>query len=866
MAFKRIKSAAVSAESPEALLRDLRSKTIPGPLAHQADLWRAYQQPNVLNMPDVALQLPTGSGKTLVGLILGEWRRAKFGERVVYLCPTNQLVHQVVEQATNQYGLKLHGFVGKKKDYTPGAKGDYLGAEAIAVTSYSSVFNTAPFFDKPDILILDDAHAAENYISKFWSMRISKVDQKPLYVAILNVFLDALSPATRTRLSADGKPDPLWVEKIPTPLLKERHSELLQVLDSKLNPSVGAGDEELERQKSDIEFTWPILRDHLLGCHLYFDAREILIRPLIPPTFSHKPFAGAKQRIYMSATLGEGGELERITGRQSITRLAAPGWEQQGIGRRFFIFPERSLTGEQTDELLVQLFRAAGRSLVLVPDDESARRRREWVKDKLGFPAFDAKAIEVSKQPFLNESRSVAVVANRYDGIDFPGDQCRLMLVSGLPKATNLQEKFLINRLGSVALLNDRILTRMVQAFGRCTRSPQDWAAVIVESEELLEYLLPSDRRKFLHPELQAEVHFGIEQSKEQTVDGFHENVEAFLAQSDQWKQVEAEIIAIRNNTSRQETPGAANLKAAVDDEVRYQSELWQGNYPAALDAARAVLGKLTDPTLRAYRAAWSYLAGSAATLAGVDVQAKDQFAAAAKAAPGLAWLADLSRPTSATGERRSDDANLAQQIEQLESSLMELGTLHDRKFAQQEHSILERIEKTDKVSFESAHEDIGRFIGFQAGKKESTGSPDPWWVLHDGVCLVFEDHAGGSDKLDVTKARQAASHPKWIEDNVQLAKDCKIIPVLVTPVTEIEKEVASHLKDVFVWPLSEFRAWVRNAVEKVRQIRRTFQQPSDLAWRADASTILQGAGLDAAGVLETVLKNPAPKFFKVRE
>ena len=74
MAFKTTKAVVISVESPEALLRDLRSKTIPGPLAHQADLWRAYQD-KALNAPDVALQLPTGSGKTLVGLILAEWRR-----------------------------------------------------------------------------------------------------------------------------------------------------------------------------------------------------------------------------------------------------------------------------------------------------------------------------------------------------------------------------------------------------------------------------------------------------------------------------------------------------------------------------------------------------------------------------------------------------------------------------------------------------------------------------------------------------------------------------------------------------------------------------------------------------------------------
>jgi hypothetical protein len=40
--------------------------------------------------------LPTGSGKTLVGLLIGEWLRRKNKERVVFLCPTRQLVNQVI--------------------------------------------------------------------------------------------------------------------------------------------------------------------------------------------------------------------------------------------------------------------------------------------------------------------------------------------------------------------------------------------------------------------------------------------------------------------------------------------------------------------------------------------------------------------------------------------------------------------------------------------------------------------------------------------------------------------------------------------------------------------------------------------------
>jgi len=39
----------------------------------------------------LALELPTGSGKTLVGLLIGEYRRRKNKEKVVFLCPNQSI-------------------------------------------------------------------------------------------------------------------------------------------------------------------------------------------------------------------------------------------------------------------------------------------------------------------------------------------------------------------------------------------------------------------------------------------------------------------------------------------------------------------------------------------------------------------------------------------------------------------------------------------------------------------------------------------------------------------------------------------------------------------------------------------------------
>lgn len=130
MAFKINKGSSLSLDSPESLFRDIKTKKIPGPLADQADLWREYQD-KAIDKPDVALQLPTGGGKTLAGIVLAEWRRLKYQERVVFLCPTRQLVNQVAEQASEKYGIKVHGFTGPKSAYDKNAAAEYLNCERV---------------------------------------------------------------------------------------------------------------------------------------------------------------------------------------------------------------------------------------------------------------------------------------------------------------------------------------------------------------------------------------------------------------------------------------------------------------------------------------------------------------------------------------------------------------------------------------------------------------------------------------------------------------------------------------------------------------------------------------------------------------
>lgn len=860
MAFKTPPTASSVPETPDKLFRELTRRKFPDVLPHQASMMQAYAA-KAVGTPDVALQLPTGSGKTLVGLLIAEWRRRKFRERVVYLCPTRQLVHQVVEQANEKYGLSVATFVGKKREFSPADKTDYLQAEKIAVTTYSSLFNTNPFFDQADIIFVDDAHASENYIASHWTLRIGRLDERyaGLHQALCNAFTPHLSATDLSRLRGvwEDVVDRTWVDKLATPTVTALTPQIIEILDA-------------HTPGTDLTYPWSLIRGHLDACHIYLSSQEILIRPLLPPTFSHPAFESAKQRIYMSATLGAGGDLERLTGRKTIQRLPAPeGWDTQGVGRRFFIFPEMSLTTDETVELRKQLMQRAGRSVVLVPSDKTADAIAEEIDEKLKFPVFRASDIEESKADFVGLHQAVAIVANRYDGIDFAGDECRLLFIEGLPKAMNAQERFLMTRMGANALYNERIQTRVVQAIGRCTRSLEDYSAVVVSGEELPDYLADLRRRPFFHPELQAEITFGAHQSKDTELADLVENFETFLENDRDWEYVNRQILDERDRAHQKFLPAINELSQAVGAEIDYQTALWRHDYDGAVAAADRVLGTLTASDLRGYRALWNYLAGSACHLAAqrgnaaMAAKSRQYFKDAHGCAPNIPWLTAFARKE--VGEAvtaQADDLALQQQVERVGAELTRLGPTHDRDFAKLEQSILQGLRHHE--TFERAQKDLGSLLGFNAGKVESEGSPDPWWIS-GGRCIVFEDYVNTVDgTLSVTKARQATSHPDWMRANVAESTECEFQTVLVTPATKISGAATVHAAGLLYWGLEDFRAFAAHALQVIRQLRTTFFEQGDLVWQAEAAEQLKQQGLDFASLCKRLMAKPVVECMQV--
>lgn len=843
MAFKPVAKKARVADNPADFFQDIRPRKIAALYDQQAQLLRDYAK-KALKAPDVAIQGATGSGKTLVGLVLAEWRRRNFQERPVYLCPTKQLVHQVATFAQDQLGLPAHPFVGSKHSFPAKEKSGWLSGDVLAVATYSAVFNTNPFFANPQFIVVDDAHAADQYIGEYWTVRVSKRDSehRPLFDALVALLSQVIPADEYVRLCEDPRSlsDNLWVQLVPMPLLFDLETDIASILDQ-------------AREGSDLSFRWQVLKGHLKATQLVISATEIVFRPITPPTGTHVPFNDANQRLYMSATLGRGGELERLSGRKSILRLPSPsGWDGHGVGRRFFMFPNSSLTETESDDFLVKLIDQTepSRALILASDERSAQGARDSLDT--GLPEhtiYSAAEIEESKAPFVTDDKAVAIIANRYDGIDFPDDECRLLVVGGKPSGMSLLERYLTEKLGARALFAERTRTRIIQAFGRCTRSAKDYAIVCIAGHGLMDDLLRNEWRTGLDRELQAELKFGEAQSRGQSADDLLELADLFLEQGDDWRNAEDEILTLKDDLEEATPSALSELEASAKHEIRYVDALWREDYEKALDAAHEVIEALSGGAeLKGYRGMWHYLAGCAAFLqaedSGTDFKKADEHFRKARSIAGVrVHPVGTHEPANDDGPTSNADQLDLAALLGLEANLVQLGLTSSKKFSALEKEIREGLLQDEAKKFEAAQESIGQLLGFNAQNSEDQGDPDPRWIVEDALCFVFEDHIkeneGGS--LALEKARQVASHPKWVRANVAaLNEDAEVLAVLVTNADTSSSKCQTHLEGVAIWPLDDFRSWVNDVMKTVRGLRTKLTGQGDLAWRAEAITALE--------------------------
>jgi hypothetical protein len=799
-----------------------------------------------IDAADLALELPTGTGKTLIGLLIAEWRRRARGERVLYLCPTRQLVHQVGGLASS-YGIDVEVCLRPTYD----GLDRWQSSEAVAVSTYSALFNYRPRFTAPQVLILDDAHAADDYVAGHWTVVIDREEGSEAYQALAALLAPLLDGHT-AGMMVDEHPsrvDRTAIELVPLPRWWPYADAIREIIEEKVDGT-------------DQFFAWDHhVRDGLAACCLLVSWKEIILRPLVPATARQGEFAGASQRIYMSATLGAGGELERIFGVRSIARLPVPDeWEHRSTGRRLFLMPAASLRPQEMDEVTLGAIKAAGRALVLAPTHDAVNAR--WAQlEGVGIKTLGADDIEESLAPFTSESQAALVLANRYDGIDLPGDDCRLLVLDGLPVAVNALERFLYQRLAATALLGERMRTRLTQGVGRATRGEGDWCAVVVGSREAYDFCARGEVRALLHPELQGELSFGLDESRDRSAQEFLDLLEVLLEHGSEWQDAEAQIRELRDEATRAADPSATALAAAVSSEVDYTYAMWDGDYPHALERALDVVDKLTGDTVASYRAWWLYQAGAAAWMAhsafGMSEmlpQARDQFRRAMATGRALHWFAELAYGELGSEVEMPSASEDLLAAERIQDRLRSIG-YHGSGLRRRSATLERRLDSTDHVLWEEGLEQLGALLGFDATHPGGTNDPDSVWIVSDRLAIAWEvkSEEEPSGEIGARTAQQAAGHERWVRANRAVRTDAKVLSLLVSDRDRLGEGADIHVDDVRIVKLDEIRRIARLTIAALTRVRTLGRTADDAALRSRILQEFADASLAPSQLIQTL-------------
>lgn len=87
------------------------------------------------------------------------------------------------------------------------------------------------------------------------------------------------------------------------------------------------------------------------------------------------------------------------------------------------------------------------------------------------------------------------------------------MVLAGLPVGMHLQERFLHESVKALVVLTERIRTRLTQGAGRTTRNTADYAAVLMLGRDLANFCAQPGVQAASHPEIRAELCFGLDNS-----------------------------------------------------------------------------------------------------------------------------------------------------------------------------------------------------------------------------------------------------------------------------------------------------------------------------------------------------------------
>ncbi|WP_159937452.1 DEAD/DEAH box helicase [Pseudomonas sp. S35] len=694
---------------------------------------------------DTVVKLHTGGGKTLVGLLIAQSTLNDLKEPVLYLAPTTQLVKQTLEKAKSLGILAV--------PYTRGQPlhDDFVNGKAVMVASYKALFNGHSKFGvrgqkmpiRVGAVILDDAHVAFSVVRESFTLEVSSEDDNETYKALCTLFRTAFRDIDRLGTFDDT------VSGLNNGVVEVPYWAWNEQLDTVRGMLRGDG--------VNVPFAWPLLRDNLHLCHALISSKAFTITSVLPQVNNFPTFADAPRRIYMSATIADDSEIVRtFDADPQLVNNALTSRSLAGISERMILIP--SLMPFDFDPQQVAkstLKQVAGMNLGAVALVHANYAAQAWT-DTAQFAEGSDQVENAIEALQSRRTNGPFVFANRYDGIDLPGDSCRVLVMEGLPSGTSDYELLRAATLYGGATISRMLAQRIEQGIGRGARGAGDHCVVLLLGSDLAGWIAKDANFRLLTSATRAQLEMGSTVSKEVSdVNDLTNTIALSINRDIGWIEYHAATLA---ENVGPEAPDPKRFNTASTERKAFN--LWaDGFYDKAIARLDQVAGSqdAVDDQTRG----WLYqLAGRIADNWG-QAERSDELQRSAFSANRNLLRPRTSPPYRPLPSPGAQGAAIAAQLR---------GYRIRRGLLQRFEEVVSRLHGNASANqFEQALADLGSLIGLTTERHDVGGEgPDVLWLLPNKAALILEAKSRKKDKNPLTKEEhgQLLVAEQWFVQN----------------------------------------------------------------------------------------------------
>lgn len=739
-----------------------------------------------INELDIVLKASTGSGKTVVGLVYAEFMRRKYpGEPVLYLCPTTQLVDQVID-AGILIGVHVEKFTKDGPPYNA------LEGNAVLACTYDRLFNSKNTFSRnniiPSTIILDDVHSGVDRVRNAYTARVPD----KAYEQIIQIF-KPLCEST----------DPAIWRGIENNETEKRYEVPFWIWQPQ--SAVVAAILEKYKDDEDLLFKWDNLARYVDDARLCISGTYAELSLCVPSTEENIAYSGAKHRLFMSASIKDGSSLikDLDCSENALRRIIEPA-SDRGAGERMVLplaLVDPTLTKEDVADLCREFLDQANVVVLTSSSNQAAVWSIHGATSVLGNDVDDAVALLRS-----TKKGNFVVFTQRFDGVDLPDEACRILVIDGIPIGERLCDQIDTERQKNSPGYNSRAINRFEQAIGRAVRSSADYAVTLLVGNDIAAFIGKRDVKQLLENHTREQIDLGkdladqIKTATENSRDAIKTAMSALLSRDEDWKEAYRERI----------TTAAKSVRSGKDLTPIEQSSLaerkaWiyakSRNHQAAASALQQVIDdKDIHPIQRAeliFRMA-AYMhhfePGQAATLYRGAFQINSI----------------LPRPSQMPDRKylkvREQAVNLRLHLQEFTGANAAISRLEEIR------SKLAYSGDSDLV--EQGLYELGEILGATSNRpeKETGRGPDVLWIFDD-VTLVIEAKSEKSAPIHKSDAEQLLLSTQWCKDYCDPASK-NIIPVFAT-----NSLIADRPEDISFGPKFMTEQIVLEVVDQLRNL-----------------------------------------------